>query len=81
MRGYHRYRWQLAQWKYERRMKARRHYQKFTDEMKQTVRRFIIYGQYSLEQICGWLVTSGIAGDGNEDSTAYTDPAGLSRTG
>ena len=33
MRGYHRYRWQLAQKKYERRMKARRHYLKFTDEM------------------------------------------------
>ena len=46
MRGYHRYRWQLAQKKYERRMKARRHYLKFTDEMKRTVRRFIIYGQY-----------------------------------
>ena len=46
MRGYHRYRWQLAQKKYERRMKTRRHYLKFTDEMKLTVRRFIIYGQY-----------------------------------
>ena len=46
MRGYHRYRWQLAQKKYERRMKVRRHYLKFTDEMKRTVRRFIIYGQY-----------------------------------
>ena len=34
-------------------MKARRHYPKFTDEMKRTVRRFIIYGQYSPEQICG----------------------------
>ena len=53
MRGYHRYRWQLAQKKYERRMKTRRHYLKFTDETKQTVRRFIIYGQYSPEQICG----------------------------
>ena len=53
MRGYHRYRWQLAQKKYERRMKTRRHYLKFTDEMKRTVRRFIIYGQYSPEQICG----------------------------
>ena len=52
-RGYHRYRWQLAQKKYERRMKTRRHYLKFTDEMKRTVRRFIIYGQYSPEQICG----------------------------
>ena len=53
MRGYHRYRWQLAQKKYERRMKVRRHYLKFTDERKRTVRRFIIYGQYSPEQICG----------------------------
>ena len=53
MRGYHRYRWQLAPKKYERRMKVRRHYLKFTDEMKRTVRRFIIYGQYSPEQICG----------------------------
>ena len=34
-------------------MKVRRHYLKFTDEMKRTVRRFIIYGQYSPEQICG----------------------------
>ena len=47
MRGYHRYRWQLAQKKYEMRMKTRRHYLKVTDEMKRTVRRFIIYGQYS----------------------------------
>ena len=53
MRGYHRYRWQLAQKKYERRMKTRRHYLKFTDEMKRTLRRFIIYGQYSPEQIYG----------------------------
>ena len=45
-RGYHRYRWQLVQKKYERRMKTRRHYLKFTDERKRTVRRFIIYGQY-----------------------------------
>ena len=52
-RGYHRYRWQLAQKKYERRMKTWRHYLKFTDEMKRTVRRFIVYGQYSPEQICG----------------------------
>ena len=29
-----------------RRMKTRRHYLKFTDERKRTVRRFIIYGQY-----------------------------------
>lgn len=53
MRGYHRYRWQRAQKKYEKSMKARRHYLKFTDEMKRTVRRFIIFGQYSPKQICG----------------------------
>ena len=117
MRGYHKYRWQLAQKKYERRMKVRRHYLKFTDEMKRTVRRFIIYGQYSPEQICGrfrlkgeemvcaetiyrwiwqekrrgndglagattsWRVASGMAGDGNEGVTAYTDPGESSRTG
>ena len=34
-------------------MKTRRHDLKFIDEMKRTVRRFIIYGQYSPEQICG----------------------------
>ena len=33
MRGYHRYRWRLAQKKYERRMKTRRHYLKLTDEI------------------------------------------------
>ena len=59
MRGYHRYRWQLAQKKYERRMKDRRHYLKFTDDMKRTVRRFIIYGQYSPEQICGRFRSKG----------------------
>ena len=53
MRGYHRYRWQLAQKKYERRMKVGRHYLKFTDEMNRTVRMFIVYGQYSPEQIFG----------------------------
>jgi len=53
MRGHHRYRWQLAQKKYERRMKTRMHFLKFSDEMKRTVRRFIVYGQYSPEQICG----------------------------
>ena len=34
-------------------MKTKRHYLMFTDEMKRTVRRFIIFGQYSPEQICG----------------------------
>lgn len=33
MRGYYRYRWCLAQKKYERRKKTRSHYLKFTDEM------------------------------------------------
>ena len=53
MREHHRYRWQLAQKKYGRRMKTRMHFLKFTDEMKRTVRRFIVYGQYCPEQICG----------------------------
>ncbi len=53
MRGYHRYRWDLAQRKYERRMHMRSHYIKFTDDMKRIVRRFIVYGQYSPEQIAG----------------------------
>ncbi|MBR1539521.1 MAG: IS30 family transposase [Bacteroidales bacterium] len=34
-------------------MKQRPHYIKFTDEMKRTVRRLIVYGQYSPEQIAG----------------------------
>ena len=38
MRGYHRYRWGLAQKKYERRMKSRRHYLKFTGEMARNLR-------------------------------------------
>ena len=66
MHSYHRYRWQLVQKKYEGRMKVRRHYLKFTDEMELTVRRFIIYGQYSPEQICGRLVTSSIAATGTK---------------
>ena len=60
MRGHHRYRWQLAQKKYERRMKTRKHFLKFTDEMKRTVRRFIVYGQYSPEHICGRFRMKGI---------------------
>lgn len=52
-RGHHRYRWELAQKKYEKRMRERSHYIKFTDDLKRTVRRFIVYGQYSPEQICG----------------------------
>ena len=53
MCGYHCYQWEPAQKKYERRIKSRRYYLKFTDEMKRTVRRFIIYYHYSPEQICG----------------------------
>lgn len=53
MRGYHRYRWDLAQRKYERRMHMRSHYIKFADDMKRIVRRLIVYGQYSPEQISG----------------------------
>ena len=40
MRGYHRYRWDLAQRKYERRMHMRNHYIKFTDDMKSIVRTY-----------------------------------------
>ena len=53
MCGYHCYQWEPAQKKYERRIKSRRHDLKFTDEMKRTVRRFIIYEHHSPEQICG----------------------------
>lgn len=34
-------------------MKQRPHYIKFSDEMKRDVRRLIVYGQYSPEQIAG----------------------------
>lgn len=34
-------------------MKERRHYMKFTDGMKRAVRRFVIYGQYSPDWVCG----------------------------
>ena len=40
-------------------MNARQHYLNFTAEMKQTVRRFIIYGQYSPVQICGQFRLNG----------------------
>ena len=53
LRGKHRYRWELAQKKYMRRMHQRNHYIKFTDEMKRNVRRLIVYGQYSPEQVTG----------------------------
>ena len=46
MRGYHRYRWQLAKKKYERRMKVRRHYLKFTDEMK-------CFGDFEIDTMIG----------------------------
>ena len=52
-RGKHAYRWDLAQRKYEKRMRLRPHYIKFTDDMKRDVRRLIVYGQYSPEQIAG----------------------------
>ena len=52
-RGKHVYRWQLAQRKYEKRMKLKPHYIKFTEDMKREVRRLIVYGQYSPEQIAG----------------------------
>ena len=44
MRGHHRYRWDLAQRKYERRMHMRSHYIKFTDDMKRIVRQYIPKG-------------------------------------
>ena len=52
-RGKRAYRWDLAQRKYEKRMKQRPHYIKVSDEMKRDVRRLIVYGQYSPEQIAG----------------------------
>lgn len=36
-------------------MKSRRHYLKFTDEMKRTVRRLFIYGQYRPRKSLGYL--------------------------
>ena len=53
------YRWELAQRKYEKRMKHRPHYIKFTDEMKRTVHSLIVYGQYSPEQIAGRFTMRG----------------------
>ena len=85
-RGYRRYRWQLAQKKYERRMKARRHYLKFTDEMKRIVRRFIVYGQYSPEQICGRFRYSPAIRRSRRDSMpsstsyAHTTPGSVAHT-
>lgn len=58
-RGKHVYRWELAQRKYEKRLKHRLHYIKFTDEMKRTVHRLIVYGQYSPEQIAGRFTMRG----------------------
>lgn len=52
-RGRHAYRWELAQRKYEIRMRQRPRYIKFSDERKRDVRRLIVYGQYSPEQIAG----------------------------
>ena len=46
MLGFHRYRRQLAQKKYERRMKARRHYLKFTDEKKR-------FGDFEIDTMIG----------------------------
>ena len=50
-RGHHKYNHDLAQRKAEGRMKNRPHACKFTDEMKREARRYLIYMQYSPEQI------------------------------
>lgn len=40
-------------------MKQRPHHIKFSDEMKRDVRRLIVYGQYSPEQIAGRYTRDG----------------------
>lgn len=52
-RGHHKYNHDLAQRKADKRMKNRPHACKFTDEMKRDARRYLIYMQYSPEQIAG----------------------------
>lgn len=53
MRGKRRYNPELAQRKADARMRKRRHYIKFTDDMKREVRRRIVYKELSPEQIAG----------------------------
>ena len=69
----HVYRWEPAQRKYEKRMKHRPHYIKFTDEMKRRVHRLIIYGQYSPEQIAGRFM---MRGDGLQGDHLQVDMEG-----
>ena len=69
----HVYRWEPAQRKYEKRMKHRPHYIKFTDEMKRTVHRLIVYGQYSPEQIAGRFM---MRGDGLQGDHLQVDMEG-----
>ena len=52
-RGHHRYRHDLAQRKADSRMKNRPHASRFSDEMKRDARRYIIYMEYSPEQVTG----------------------------
>ena len=52
-RGHHKYNNELAQRKADKRMKDRPHAHKFTDEMKKEARRFIVYMDYSPEQVSG----------------------------
>lgn len=52
-RGHHQYKHDLAQRKYEKRMKQRPHTVRFTDAMKAEVRRLVTEEQYSPEEIHG----------------------------
>lgn len=58
-RGHHQYKDDLAQRKYERRMKQRPHAKRFTEDMKLEVRRLIVQEQYSPEQIHGRFTLEG----------------------
>lgn len=58
-RGHHKYNDDLAQRKYEKRMKQRPHTVRFTEDMKSEVRRLIVQEQYSPEQIHGRFTLEG----------------------
>ena len=58
-RGHHQYNEDLAQRKYEKRMKQRPHTIRFTSEMKAEVRRLVVQEQYSPEQIYGRFTLEG----------------------
>lgn len=53
MRGKRRYNPEFAQWKSDARMRKRRRYIKFTDDMNRDVRRRIVHEELSPEQIAG----------------------------